>query len=234
MGMKMISASFIEEPSLIFGNGGKHIDPKAGLSLYGPSGYPDGYQIPSSITAGIVSPEETYETARSFIESINRPFIPDKENVRFHPPFPGMPIAFRCNINIPENLIYRIPQKDLDRAIGISSHYRRITEVSKVYYNGFRTLLEKVGKPNIFFCPWSDDIQKTCASPKKEQKLPYDLKKFRQELLKQESRGQTRLFPLDQDVVSLMDTGKSPWNLHSQLKLDAFSLKIPTPIQVLP
>lgn len=227
----MFKASFIEEPILQFGNGGRHIDPKAGLSLFGPSGHPDGYQTPSSITAGVVSPEVIFESAKLFIESLNRPFIPEKENVRFHPPFPGMSIGFRCNLRVPEHFIYRIPQKDLDRALKLTSHQRRITEVSRLYLNGLRTLSEKVGKPNIIFCPWSVDVKNNCSGVSREELLPYDMKKFRQELLKQEKSGQQRLFPLGQETITLMDSGRSPWNLHSQLKLDAFTIKMP--IQVL-
>lgn len=227
----MINSTFLDEPVLLFGNGGRHIDPKAGLSLFGPSGHPDGYQVPNSITAGIVSPDEVYEKTKSFIEALNKSYTPDKENLRFHPPFPGMPIAFRCVLRVPDHLVYRIPQKALDLAISQPSHKRRITDVSLLFQNGLKTLSEKMGRPNIVFCPWSKEIQEKCSGPDQNKTLPYDLRNFRNELLKQEESGQTRLFPLDQETITLMNTGKSSSNLHSQLKLDAFTIK--SPIQVL-
>lgn len=227
----MASADLIKEPILVFGENSTHIDPKAGLSMYGPAGPPGGPQTPTSITVGIVSPPETSEVSRRWLESLNSVYDPMKENVRAYPPFPGMPKAFNCRIVIPESFVYEIPAKSLEKVLRISSHKKRIIALSGLYTDGLITLREKTGKPTIVVYPWSDEIIEKCGGNVSKQRLPKDVKQLRDKLIRQEESGQMRLMPLQSEMVDLVEKSRSNWNLHSQLKLDAFPEH--TPIQII-
>src|SRR6266545_7980706 len=82
LGHLELNATLLDEPVLLFGHGGKHVDPKAGLALYGPAGHPRGGQTPTSITLGFVGAAEAVETAREWSLGLNSVFDPDKDNLR--------------------------------------------------------------------------------------------------------------------------------------------------------
>lgn len=226
-----LSATLLEEPVLLFGHGGKHVDPKAGLALYGPAGHQTGGQAPTSITLGFVGAAETVETAREWSFGLNSTFDPDKENPRLFPPFPGMGRAFGCKLVAPENLSYEIPPKELAAALEQKSHMKRVLACSRLFVEGLRVLTQKAGPPNVVVFPWSEDIIDKCAGTKASMALPFGLRAFRDELMGQEDMGQQRLFPLEPEIDSLLQTGRSHWNLHAQMKTEA--MEVGLPIQVM-
>lgn len=221
-----LSASILEEPVLLFGHGGKHVDPKAGLALYGPAGHPKGGQTPTSITLGFVGSAEAVETAREWSLELNSTFDPDKDNVRLFPPFPGMAKAIGCRLVAPENLVYEIPPKELAAVLEQKSHMKRVFECSRLFVDGLRVLKQKAGPPNVVAFPWSEDVIEKCAGMKGSTALPSALRTFRDDLMAQEDQGQQRLIPLKPDVESLLQTGRSPWNLHAQMKTEAMEVGV--------
>lgn len=226
-----LSAALLEEPVLVFGHGGKHVDPKAGLALYGPAGHPKGGQAPMSITLGFVGVAEAVETARQWCLGLNSGFDPDKDNVRLFPPFPGIGKAFGCRLLVPENLSYEIPRKELAAALEHKSHMKRVLACSRLFVDGLQVLKQKAGPPNVVVFPWSEDIIEKCAGTKSSMALPFPLRVFRDELMGQEDLGQQRLLPLEPEVESLLQTGRSHWNLHAQMKTEAMEAGLP--IQVM-
>lgn len=227
-----LSATFLTEPLLVFGNGGKHVDPKAGLAWYGPSGHARGGSGPTTITVGIVGPATAVERARDWVLDLNNPFDPENENLRLFPPFPGMSSAFGCRIESPENLVYEIPPRDLENALNIPAHKSRTKAVSRLFTDGLRALSEKAGRPSIAFYPWSNEIVQKCAGARDYARLSSDERRLRATLMRQEDARQQRLLPLDAETLELLETGRSGWNLHSQLKSEAMTVDLPVQVIV--
>jgi hypothetical protein len=87
----MMRAEVLDEPQLEFGGGG-HIDPRFGLTAYGPAdlGAPD---APAAIRVGLVGPADQLDGLRRWLERCREP-IPAKDDRYPHlfPSFPGCDI----------------------------------------------------------------------------------------------------------------------------------------------
>lgn len=226
-----LNATFIPEPRLVFGNGGKHVDPKAGLTWYGPAGHSGGSSGPASITLGFVGPSDAVEASRDWVLRLNEPIESNNENLRLFPPYPGLPASFICRLHSPDNLLYEIPPRDLTNALSIQDHKKKILAVAELFTKGLRALSEKAGKPNLVVFPWSEEIVSRCAGSSKDAKLSRDERDRRKQLVRQEETHQQRFFPLDEEALELLESGKSGWNLHAELK--ARAMEVDLPIQII-
>jgi hypothetical protein len=87
-----MQAEVIDEPELEFGGSGRHIDPRFGISNYGPAdlGTQD---APRAIRIGLVGPADQLDGLRSWLERCREP-IPAKDERYPHlfPAFPGCDI----------------------------------------------------------------------------------------------------------------------------------------------
>ncbi|MDG6912533.1 MAG: hypothetical protein JRN35_05565 [Nitrososphaerota archaeon] len=227
-----LTATRADESVLIFGNGGRHVDPKAGLALFGPSGHAKGGGTPKSISVGIVGPEDATEAARTWLESLNSPVDNDKDNPRLYPTFPGIPVAFGATLECSENLIHNIPPKRLALALD-QEHKRAVNSCAALFTEGLEILKAKAGRPNVVVYAWSDPIINKCVGGSASDSLPPAERRFRHQLISQVTAGQTRFFPLDDDAEQLLQSGKSGWNLHAQCKVEAMDHSRRLPIQIL-
>ena len=88
----MMRAEVLDEPQLEFGGGSGHIDPRFGLTAYGPAdlGAPD---APTAIRVGMVGPADQLDGLRRWLERCREP-IPAKDERYPHlfPSFPGCDI----------------------------------------------------------------------------------------------------------------------------------------------
>lgn len=88
----MMRAEVLDEPQLEFGGASGHVDPRFGLTAYGPAdlGTPD---APSAIRVGMVGPADQLDGLRQWLERCREP-IPAKDERYPHlfPSFPGCDI----------------------------------------------------------------------------------------------------------------------------------------------
>jgi len=79
-----IKAAYLDEPYLVFGDDGWHVDPKSGIARYGPRslGTP---RHPSKVQIGIIGTAETTALAQEWLESCARGVRGNEK----HPEFPG-------------------------------------------------------------------------------------------------------------------------------------------------
>lgn len=88
----MMRAEVLDEPHLEFGGGSGHVDPRFGLTAYGPAdlGAPD---APTAIRVGMVGPADQLDGLRQWLERCREP-IPAKDERYPHlfPSFPGCDI----------------------------------------------------------------------------------------------------------------------------------------------
>jgi len=64
-----IEARYIPEPLLVFGGGGKHVDPKEGIARFGPYSASDVGRHPRQIRVGIVGSAETISETREWMQA---------------------------------------------------------------------------------------------------------------------------------------------------------------------
>ena len=59
-----ITSEYLPEPLLRFGDGRDHVDPKLGISRFGPKSYGPTHRHPQSVRVGIIGSAESVESAR--------------------------------------------------------------------------------------------------------------------------------------------------------------------------
>src|SRR5438552_6143264 len=88
---------YIPEPLLVFGDGKTFIDPKVGLTLYGPLKAGEAkITAPASINVGIVGTGETIAQANRWIDSVSQNLVRGDSDPFQRPYFPGFRQAFGC------------------------------------------------------------------------------------------------------------------------------------------
>lgn len=144
-----------EEP-LIFGSGETCIDPKIGMTLYGPSSWKPGEF--KEIIAGVIGTNQSVSQFLTFLEKINH-----RTNIIGNPKpwkreFPGLgpnsPLHF--SISIGKDMRELISEEKEDRVLSSSSRKDRILAVRDLYEERFSNLLDTVHPaPNIVYFPLS-------------------------------------------------------------------------------
>ena len=96
-------AGVIAEPLLLFGGHRSHIDPKTGLSLYGPYTVSDQERPPvTSIIVGFVGPATLLAGASNWIAQCRSAVLNDGSQPFLYPHFPGFSaeFPFQCGLTL--------------------------------------------------------------------------------------------------------------------------------------
>ena len=156
-----------EEPVLLFGNSNPCIDPKTGLSIYGPYHLPDqDFPTPLEIKIGIVGSGETVSLTKRFIEKCSRKVLSRKENTILFPSFPGMSLnsRFKCKLLTSETWEEIITEKELKRVKDIHDFYERMTYAVNLFAERVSNLTTKVPTPNVIICALPMVVVDYCAT----------------------------------------------------------------------
>jgi hypothetical protein len=220
----------IAEPLLVFGGHRSHIDPKTGLSLYGPYTVSDQEHPPlSSLTVGFVGPSNMLAAAKNWIADCQRAVFNDGSQPFLYPHFPGFnyDFPFQCSLRFGDPWQEVIDDVKVAAALRNPDRGKRIAEVAEVYAAGIRNLSERQPKPNVVICVITSSTAEQC----------------RQGLLKRSARKSSQrrnssanlqrlLFgPESTDPVELPDDdSETHHDLRRALKAEAMAYGIPTQI----
>lgn len=160
---KKFQSWYIPEPLLIFGDGKTHIDPKLGLTLYGPLRTDPEIPTPTSISVGIIGTGETIGQAKRFLQSLMRKVSSSNDNPFQHPPFPGFKDAFNCFLTLSDDLNENITSLDIKRAIEQPIFEKRVENAVKLFVDKIENISERVPKPNVVVCALPQDIVDSCV-----------------------------------------------------------------------
>lgn len=79
----------LDEPELEFGGAARHIDPRFGITNYGPADL-GAADAPRAIRIGLVGPADQLEGLRRWLERCREPIAPkDEQYPHLFPEFPG-------------------------------------------------------------------------------------------------------------------------------------------------
>jgi len=139
-----VKLTFLPEPELEFGETGRHIDIRFGLSRYGPLDL--GHENrPQQIRVGIVGTPENVEKVTAWLERC-RSEIPAKKSKQpnLFPAFPGFAeqAAFRSTLVLNEGLCRQIPAAAFDQIVSASLN-AAVTEAVELFLEEFDALTEK-------------------------------------------------------------------------------------------
>jgi hypothetical protein len=156
---QVINCEYFAEPLLIFGNDGLHVDPKSGISRYGPRSYGLA-RHPDIIRVGLIGTAETIEKSRSWIQSNANGVTGDEK----HPEFPGYQTdrGFFSTLQFDNNWVEQITQSELEDVLQIRSPRDRFTATATLLEEKLRLLSERDQPPDYIVVGLPDDLLRRC------------------------------------------------------------------------
>lgn len=237
--MSEFRAWYQNEPNLMFGKSNPCVDPKAGLSIYGPYYLSDQeHPSPLEIRVGIVGSGETISLTKRFIEKCSRKILSQKPNKKLTPSFPGMSLEtpMKCKFLTSETWDEVIVEKELYKIEHtISDFYKRMQYAVNLFVDGVNNLSLKTPVPDVIICALPKVVVDCCATyvDRFGRTRRHRYTKFEKDLQKMKDKGQTFLKdfypePYSLEILESKDTHFT--NFRRGLKALTMSTGIPTQI----
>lgn len=109
-----MKAAILDEPELEFARGSRHIDPRQGITIYGPADAADTARL---VRIGIVGPQAHIEGVKQWLDRCREPIAGKESQLgHLHQPFPGFNTdrGFRSTVVANTRLERAIDKRDLD------------------------------------------------------------------------------------------------------------------------
>lgn len=222
-------AGVIAEPLLLFGGHRSHIDPKIGLSLYGPYTVSDQERPPlTSITVGFVGPSTLLPAATNWVAQCQGQVLNDGSQPFLYPHFPGFSaeFPFQCGLTLGDSWREVLNEVRLASALRNPDRAKRISEVADVYAAGVRNLSERQPKPTVIICVVADAAAEKCRQgvlPRNRSNKPRKSGTSLQQVL-------FAVAPTEPDNEEDENTSDTHHDLRRALKAEAMAFGIPTQI----
>jgi len=139
-----MNTSFVPEPELEFGESGRHIDIRFGLTRYGPLDL-ESANRPEQIRVGIVGTPGNVEQVGAWLERCRTDIGAKKSRQpNLFPPFGGFNhnATFRSTLMLNEGLCRNIPSKAFDDIV-TNTHNEAIADAVDVFVAEFEALAER-------------------------------------------------------------------------------------------
>lgn len=233
---KRFESWFIPEPLLIFGDGKTHVDPKLGLTLYGPLKAQDStVASPMSIRVGIIGTGETIGLTSQFINRLSGKIESDVKDPFQHPYFPGFKNLFDCTLMTSENFNATISNISIQDAVKQPTFEERVERAANLFLDRIENIDQRVPKPEVIICALPQDIVDYCvvrksssgAIKKKKTKKETSLIKT---LIHHKETKQEFLDDFGETAAQLLANEIATSNFWKKIKADSMKFGIPTQI----
>ncbi|NJP69928.1 hypothetical protein [Streptomyces sp. C1-2] len=161
----------LHEPELEFRAGNRHIDPRYGISVYGPADA-DSPTGPRQIPIALVGPARAVDGIRSWLKRCQDPIEakqakPGQENL--HQPFPGFSAdsPFGAELVFDDALVREIPERQL-RRLARADIASATAEAVELYADAARSLAE-TGRCRVIICARPEELQDREDRPPSEE-----------------------------------------------------------------
>ncbi len=170
---------FLPEPELELGKGGKSVDPKTGISIYGPWGGPDDTNI-KNIRVGIIGTGDTITKAHQWLTRCRQEINPKGQSADpiLFPPFPGMESdsGFSCSLEFPQRLQEILTPSEIARCTAAPNRDSAVNLMGEVLRHRLEALAEKDSPPDVVIVALPEEVRvaagagRTPKKPKKNKK----------------------------------------------------------------
>lgn len=221
-------SSILAEPLILFGGKHEHVDPKTGLSLYGPYSL-SGQARPSltSITIGMVGPSSMLADAEQFLGLCKSRLTNDGKQPFLYPYFPGFNIQhpFQCDLIYGATWQQSIKKSDLDAALAKPEFTERVKAVVLLYIQQIEILNERDPKPNVVLCCIPQEVIDSCTVQKR--RAAKSVKRPKISRLSKSPKAAVIPDVIETDIADEQDETEHQ-NLRRGIKADAMKFDIPT------
>ena len=233
---KIFSSWHIPEPSLIFGDGKTHIDPKLGLTLYGPLQTIEGRpSSPLSINVGVIGTGETVGLAKQFLNRLTSKIEGENKDPFQNPAFPGFKCAFGCEIFTPDTMTATIPPNKIQEVIKYTAFEDRVKNAVELFISKIESFRDVVPKPDVVLCALPQDVVHYCVVKKTKtgrliQRRTGEERAFAERLKQFKNLNQTFLDNFEEEANRIIEQTISSSNFWRSLKAKAMKYDMPTQI----
>ena len=233
MPIPSFDAGIILEPRIAFGGRHEHIDPKVGLSLYGPY-TPSVQALPSlrSMTIGVIGTPSMVGDAYRWLEACKGRLENNGDKPFLYPHFPGMngDFPFCCEIVFGDTWEEVIRDKEVTEVLESTNYFSRVDNVVKLYANKIEILAQREPHPQVILCCIPQEVIDQCTTylnrAKEEKRVK--ISKAERKALKVAAVGQRFLFPYMDPHLGNEGEEFGHQNLRRGLKAQAMRFGIPT------
>jgi len=155
----VINCEYFSEPLLIFGNDGLHVDPKSGISRYGPRSH--GFaRHPDNVRVGLIGTADTIEKSRVWLQNNAKGVIGDEK----HPEFPGFQKdrGFFSSLQFDDDWVEQITQSEMEEVLQIRSSCERFVAAVGLLEQKLKILSERDQPPHYIVVGLPDDLLRRC------------------------------------------------------------------------
>lgn len=153
---------FLKEPELELGRGGRSVDPKTGISMYGPWGGPDDTNI-KNVRVGIIGTGDTIASACHWLDRCRQEINPKNAEVDpiLFPSFPGMESdqGFSCSIEFPKRLQEVLTAAEIARCTAAANRDAAVDAIGLVLRHRLEALAEKDSPPDVVLIALPDEVR---------------------------------------------------------------------------
>jgi hypothetical protein len=229
---KIIHATILEEPLLLFGRSFPAVDPKLGITLYGP--YSSGKKV---IRIGIIGDKNTISQVNTILKRLEQPIEGPTTHPLWTQDFPGVSpdSPFRCKLLTSQEWWQTITSKDVNTLDKFSDVKQRISQSVEIFFRYIKNLAEREETPDVIICAPPKRMMDLCVTAE-ESRLRRASKRKRKSRKQKKGGGfaSTQKYLLDyipelkeEDYYQLAFK-RTADNFHHFLKARAMSLGIPT------
>ncbi len=212
------------EPSLTFGGGNSHVDPMAGLAIFGPL-YPDTHK---TITVGLIGSRESIYLTSKFLDSLNGVILFEDDDPILFPKYPGMNAAFRSSIKVEKSLIHTISEYEIQNITRLPTSSERVIRASDAFLQPLDSMRSSEPLPDVVICAIPKDVEDYCWSSRESIKSKYQ--KVADAARRREAKkGQLFLDVFDEELVPVIEA-RGSIDLHSRIKAGAMIKNVKTQI----
>jgi hypothetical protein len=222
-----LSLTVLEEPFLEFRYSQKVIDPKVGLTIFGPQDT-DARSHPKNISYGAIGTKQGLEKAQRFFAKIQNEIASKTttDNPRLWPAFPGFQPVFHSSLPDRPTRIHEVNERELEAASTNFDPNKRAFDIVNKYLEGMKRITKADDPLDVIVCIVPDIVYQNCR-PKSYVKEGIGKKVSLQER-RDRAGGQIDLFRT-YDVTPY----KYSVDFRRQLKARAMEECIEPPIQIL-
>ena len=231
---KHFESWFVPEPLLVFGDGHTHIDPKLGLTLYGPL-KPSNSTVPApmSIRVGIIGTGETVGLATQFINRLSKKVESSVKESFQNPDFPGFKTVFNCELMQSESYNNLIPESSIHSSTNKPTFDERVDSAANLFVNGIENISERIPKPEVIICALPQEIIDFCVVHRSstgtvKKKKNKEEEKLIQTFQKHKKNRQGFLDEFDETAEQLLANEIIGGNFWKKIKVNAMKFGIPT------
>lgn len=155
-----IRAQYFDEPALVFADGREHVDPKLGISRFGPKSYSPAHRHPSEVRVAFIGTAKTIEASRNWLQECAKG-VPGDEK---HPEFPGYMAdrGFFSELKFDIDWIAQLFQAEVDEILDIRRSPDRFERLVGLLDGKLAVLARKEQLPTYIVLALPDELYRRC------------------------------------------------------------------------